>query len=283
MLKHEAQTVPSSRDASPPAASLPNLMTPPILEFDPAPTAILEPSELRPKQTIPQRLVLCFFQDVLTKLRDEGRLIVRDDVRVGSEIGRNPVYQLRDQDILVLHPGVGAPLAGAFLEEMIATGSTRVIACGGGGVLDSKLVMGHLIIPLSAVRDEGTSYHYLPPEQAALAHPKAVAAIEATFAQHKLPFVKGKTWTTDGLYRETRAKTARRREQGCLIVEMETAAFFAIAEFRNIVFGQILYGGDDLTGEIWDSREWDKDTSMRERLFWLAIEACGKLEGEGKE
>ena len=252
-------------------------MTASILEFDPSPTAILEPSEIRPKQAIPPRLVLCFFQDVLHKLRDEGVLIEREDVRVGSEIGRNPVYQLHNHDLLVLHPGVGAPLAGGFLEEMIATGSTHVIACGGGGVLDSSLVMGHLVIPTSAIRDEGTSYHYLPPEAEAVAHPDAVAAIEATFAKHNLPFVKGKTWTTDGLYRETRAKTARRREQGCVIVEMETAAFCAIAQFRNVVFGQILYGGDDLTGEIWDSREWDKDTSMRERLFWLAVEACQQL------
>ena len=252
-------------------------MTASILEFDPTPTAILEPSEMRAKQDIPCRLVLCFFQDVLHKLRDEGMLVEREDVRVGSEIGRNPVYQLLNQDILILHPGVGAPLAGAFLEEMIATGSTHIIACGGGGVLDSSLVMGHLIIPTSAMRDEGTSYHYLPPEQEAVAHPDAIAAIKATFDAHNLPYVTGKTWTTDGLYRETRAKTARRREQGCLIVEMETAAFFAIAHFRNVTFGQILYGGDDLTGEIWDSREWDKDTSMRERLFWLAVEACQRL------
>ena len=73
-------------------------------------------------------MVLCFFQDVLLKLRDEGVLVEREDVRVGSEIGRNPVYQLHNQNILVLHPGVGAPLAGAFLEEMIATGSTVTLA-----------------------------------------------------------------------------------------------------------------------------------------------------------
>jgi uridine phosphorylase len=84
----------------------------------------------------------------------------------------------------------------------------------------------------------------------------------------------GKSWTTDGFYRETPARMARRRAEGCLAVEMESAAFFAVAQMRGVTFGQILYGGDDLTGEQWDDREWDRQTSTREKLLWLAAEAC---------
>ena len=58
---------------------------------------------------------------------------------------------------------------------------------------------------------------------------------------------------------------------------METAALCAVAQFRGTLFGQILYGGDDLTGEVWDRRDWHKLTSTREKLFWLAAEACLKL------
>ena len=54
---------------------------------------------------------------------------------------------------------------------------------------------------------------------------------------------------------------ALRRSEGCLTVEMETAAFCAVAQFRGVTFGQILYGGDDLTGENWDGRSWQKLTS----------------------
>ncbi len=68
----------------------------------------------------------------------------------------------------------------------------------------------------------------------------------------------------------------RRREAGCLTVEMEAAAFFAVAEFRGVMLGQMPYSGDNLDGENWDAREWQSH-SVRERLFWLAAEACFEL------
>lgn len=249
----------------------------PILEYDDASTAVIEPSRVIKRRDVPRGCIFCFFQDVLTKLRDEGTLVERNDVRLGSEIGRNPTYYLPSHDLLVIHPGVGAPLAGGFLDEMIAYGCRDFIACGGAGVLQDGLVMGHLVVPDSAVRDEGTSYHYLPPSRTVAAHPDAVAAIETTLAKHKIPFVQGRTWTTDAPYRETREKVAHRIAEGCITVEMEAAAFFAIAQFRQVRFGQILYGGDDLSGEIWDNRDWQRAGSVREQLFWLAAEACQKL------
>jgi purine-nucleoside phosphorylase len=66
----------------------------------------------------------------------------------------------------------------------------------------------------------------------------------------------------------------RRRAEGCLTVEMEAAAFFAVAQFRGVQFAELLYGGDDLSGSEWDSRQWESHTSVREKLFWLAAEAC---------
>ena len=84
----------------------------------------------------------------------------------------------------------------------------------------------------------------------------------------------GKTWTTDAFYRETSAKVRLRKEEGCLTVEMEAAAFFAVACFRGVDFAQLLYGGDDVSGETWDSRDWVNRHSARESLFWLAAEAC---------
>jgi purine-nucleoside phosphorylase len=92
--------------------------------------------------------------------------------------------------------------------------------------------------------------------------------------QHAVPYIVGKTWTTDAFYRETPGKVARRREEGCLTVEMEAAAFFAVARFRDVDFGQILYGGDDVSGEAWDTRRWNQRSSVREELFWLSVEAC---------
>ncbi len=248
----------------------------PILEFDSTREAMLEPTRLARLEGIPERAVICFFQDVITQMSQNHTTRVIKHLK--SEIGTNPVYELEyhGQKVVVVHPGVGAPLAVGVLEEMIALGCTKFIACGGAGVLDNTIAVGHVVIPTSAVRDEGTSYHYLPPSREVNASPEGVTAIEETLAAHQVAYIKGKTWTTDGLFRETKGKVKLRKQEGCLTVEMEAAAFFAVAQFRGIQFAQLLYGGDDVGSETWDSREWITH-SVRDKLLWLAVEACLKL------
>ncbi len=247
----------------------------PILEYDAAPEAIIEPRRVLKPIDIPEHCVLCFFQDVITKLCDNNSCVHY----LASEIGKNPVYRLlyEGQEMAVMHPGVGAPLAAAFLEEAIALGCRKFIACGGSGVLNAEIAVGHVVIPSTAIRDEGTSYHYLPPSREVYASQAGIAALETVLKRHHIPYVIGKTWTTDAVYRETRAKMVRRKAEGCITVEMEAAAFFAVAQFRDVPFAQILYGGDDLSGDEWDRRDWMGRVSTREKLFWLAVEAVLEL------
>lgn len=249
----------------------------PILEYDIDPAAIIEPKYVHKPVDVPEYCVLCFFQEVVTQVCSEGNARVVS--HLNSEIGLNPIYELdvNGQKLAMVHPGVGAPLAAAFLEELIALGCRKFIACGGAGVLNREIAVGHIVVPNAAVRDEGTSYHYLPPSREVVANADGVKAIVATLQKHTVPYVVGKTWTTDALYRETRTKMERRKAEGCITVEMEAAAFFAVAQFRGVTFGQILYGGDDLSGEVWDSRGWYKQASTREKVFWLAAEACLRL------
>jgi uridine phosphorylase len=246
----------------------------PILEFDSAPEAMLEPSRIIKSIDIPEHAVACFFQDVITQLCQQHKARVIKHLK--SEIGTHPVYELdvAGKRLAVFHPGVGAPLAAALLEEVIALGCKKFIACGGAGVLDGTLAVGHAIVPIAAIRDEGTSYHYLPPGREVSASPAGVAALERVLKAHQIEYVLSRTWTTDGVYRETPAKVQLRKAEGCLTVEMEAAAFFAVAQFRGVQFAQILYSGDDLSGSEWDHRHWDKHASVREKLFWLAAEAC---------
>jgi uridine phosphorylase len=245
----------------------------PILEFDPAASAVIDPGSSAGAVDVPPHVVLCFFQDVIEKVvtEHEGRQI--DELI--SEIGHNPIFELTFDGarLAVVHPGVGAPLAAGFLEELIARGCRAFVACGGAGVLVPDLALGHVIVPTAAVRDEGTSYHYMAPTREATPSARAVDAIVATLGRHHVPFVTGKTWTTDGLYRETRGKVTHRVAEGCLTVEMEAAAFFAVAAFRDVALGQLLYAGDDLSGDAWDSRGWDDHAEGRELLFRLAAEA----------
>ncbi|MBN1876540.1 MAG: nucleoside phosphorylase [Anaerolineae bacterium] len=244
----------------------------PLLEFDPSRNAIIEPHKILKPVDIAEHCVICFFQEVIDKLVEAG---AKQVIASKSEIGWHPIYEttFNDQRVAFFHPGIGAPLAAGLLEEAIARGCRKFIACGGAGVLDREIAVGHIVIPISAVRDEGTSYHYLPPSREVHAQPEAIAAIEHVLERHSISYVVGKTWTTDAFYRETPDKVQRRRDEGCLTVEMEAATFFAVARFRNVLFGQMLYGGDDVSGIDWDTREWDRH-DVREHLFWLAAEAC---------
>ncbi len=249
----------------------------PILEYDPEPTAIIQPSLPGVERPIPERAVLCFFQEVLCQLAAAGQLLQVG--HVSSEMGPVPLYRLEwnELSLLVFHPGVGAPLAAGFLEEVIAGGARKFIACGGAGVLQKEIVAGHPVILNAAVRDEGTSYHYLPPGQEVSASPRPTTALEETLQSRGLPYLVGKSWTTDGIYRETAARRRQRLKEGCLVVEMEAAAFFAVAQFRGVEFGQIVYGGDLVVPEGWDTRDWLNRKDSRQMLFWLAVEACCKL------
>jgi uridine phosphorylase len=123
----------------------------------------------------------------------------------------------------------------------------------------------------------------LPPSREVAADREVVAAIIATLERRNVPFVTGKTWTTDAIYRETRAKIAHRAAEGCITVEMESAACFAVASFRRVRFGQILYAGDDLSGDLWDERGWKRHASGREQVFWLAADSVMGLTEPGNQ
>jgi uridine phosphorylase len=253
-------------------------MTYPILEFDPAPEAFIEPSKIIRAQDLPEHCVICFFKEVIDKVIAEHGAKVAVENR--WEDGPHCIYEISYQGkrLAFFHPGVGAPIAAGLLEEAIAFGCRKFMACGGCGVLEKEIAVGHLIVVSGAVRDEGVSYHYLPPAREVTANPQGVEALTRTLDAHGVPFRVAKTWTTDAPYRETANKIARRREEGCLTVEMESAAFIAVAQFREVMFGQVLYGGDDLSGIEWDSRHWTSRKEIRESLFWLCAEACLSLE-----
>ena len=244
----------------------------PILEFDPDPKAIVSPEGLNLSGDLPEHCVITFFQDVIERLVEEG--LLREIAELRSAMGRHPFYELgfEDSHIGLFHPGVGAPLAAALLEEIIAQGCSKFIACGGAGVLDGDIAVGRVLVPVSAVRDEGTSYHYLPPGSEIEPSGEAVGAIERTLKRRNVEYVLTKTWTTDGVYRETPGRIALRRSQGCLTVEMEAAALFAVARFRNAQLGYMLYAGDDVSGDKWDARGWQDRGPVREQLLWLLVQ-----------
>jgi uridine phosphorylase len=248
----------------------------PLTEFDADSAPIIQPRPTSVLGPVPEHAVICFFREVIDGVCGDGQAEVV--ATFSWEHGSHKLYSLPigDRRVAVLHPGVGAPLACGLFEEMISAGCRKFVACGGAGAVVPGLALGHVVIPSAAVRDEGTSYHYLPPSREVEADAATVAVLSKALEERDVPHVVGKTWTTDAPYRETRNKIAARRAEGCITVEMETAAFLAVAQHRGVVFGQYLYAGDDVSGDTWDHRHWHT-SAARQDLFWLAAQAVLQL------
>jgi len=249
----------------------------PILEFDKDKNALIRPERIIKPINIAERAVICFFSDAIEQILSEYHHKVV--THLSLEGFKIPVHEIEHngERIALVQAIVGAPLAAAFIEELTAYGCKKFIACGGCGVLQKDIAVGHLIIPVSAVRDEGTSYHYIPPSREISMSNHVVEAIVTALNENNAPYIKAKTWTTDAFYRETPAKIQCRKEEGCVTVEMEASAFLAAAQYNDVDFGQILYAGDSLAGDEWDNRAWTSRTDIRESVLKLALNACLKL------
>ena len=245
----------------------------PILEFDEDKNAFIRPSNMiKPIEGIADRCVLCFFSEAIEKIIAEHSHEIRTHFL--SEGINYPLYELdyKGEKIALIQAAVGAPLAAAQIEELSAMGCKKFIACGMCGVLQKELVVGHLIIPTTAVRDEGTSYHYVEPAREITANERVVRVIENTLLEKKIPYIKAKTWTTDAFYRETPQKIAQRKNEGCVAVEMEASAYMAASQYNNVEFGQILCSGDSLAGTEWDSRNYVKRIDIREYVLGVTLD-----------
>ena len=249
----------------------------PILEFDSCKNAYIEPSALIKPIDIAECCVISFFRDVIEAKNTSGQL--KQVASINSETLSIPVYETiyNGKRVALTLGFLGSAGSAGVLEELIAMGCKKFIVCGGAGVLQKGIAVGHLIIPTHAVRDEGTSYHYIEPSREIECNQHALEVIEREFLKDNIKYIKSKTWTTDAFYRETKDKVALRISEGCVTVEMEAAALFAVAKFRNVILGQILYGGDDLSGEEWDGREWNSREEVRKNLVDLSVKICSEL------
>jgi len=249
----------------------------PILEFDTDKNAFIKPSDVIKRIDITERCVLCYFPEAIEKILSEyPNKIVSHFKSDGFDF---PIFEVdyNGEEIALVQAATGAPVAAAQIEELTALGCRKYITCGGCGVLQKDIAVGRLIIPTAAIRDEGTSYHYIEPAREITADERVVKVIESVLADRNVPYIKAKTWTTDAFYRETPAKISQRKSDGCVTVEMETSAFIAVSRYNNVEFGQIYYAGDDLSGDEWDRRDWFNKPDIREFVLRLAIDACLKM------
>ncbi|MEU6696304.1 nucleoside phosphorylase [Pseudonocardia sp. NPDC046786] len=247
----------------------------PLIEDDLADEGVIRATSLvRRPPDMPDTAVLCWFPEVVDAL---GAGDARALSVLRTELGRTPVWRTHGpagRPVAVLHPGVGAPLAAMFLENLVAMGVRRIVGVGGAGALRHELTLGHAVVLGSVLRDEGTSFHYLPPSRTLDADPAGIAVLERALGDASIPWVVGRCWTTDAVYRETPGRIDRRRDEGCAVVDMEASALVAAARRLGIGYGQVFLAADSLAGPEWEHRGWTTAHDARSGLFGLAVAAA---------
>ncbi len=238
----------------------------PILEFDDNETAKLNPTSFVDRLFETDKLIITFFPEVIDKLADEGKITLERTIG-----GENPVliYRFLDDDVLITLGQVGCPACAGNLDLFHAMGITKVMFCGGGGVLDKNIEVGQILVVDGAIRDDGFSYHYIEPARYIYTDAEITEKIIQYLNDHSISYLRGLTWTTDALFRETRDKIALRKAEGAKIVEMEQAGCIAVAQFRGFQYGALIYGGDDVSQDEWCNRSWRSRKGIRYDLVAL--------------
>jgi uridine phosphorylase len=136
---------------------------------------------------------------------------------------------------------VGAPFAVLVSEQLIASGCRHIIGYSSAGAICHELDLPCLVVPDRALRDEGTSYHYLPPDEWAEVDWQLPVSLAQQAHACGLPVHRGATWTTDAPYRETATQVERHRTAGVLSVEMEAAALMALARVKRAEIASLLH------------------------------------------
>lgn len=249
-------------------------------EFDPSREAVFNPCIGHPPMPgFPKVAVSCFsfvtFQRLLEGLDAQPIALLK------TASQRFPVYKAcyKGVDVALYLSGVGAPVCGGELEEVFSMGAEAVVLFGTCGVLDREIEDCAVILPTSALRDEGTSYHYAPPGDEIAVNTCYGQLFADMLEELHISHHTGKCWTTDAMYRETREKVARRKAQGCICVDMECASCAAVAQFRGKDVLHFFYAADNLDAEEWDQRSLSNSAMLEEkdRVALLALEAAARI------
>ncbi len=218
-------------------------------------TPLFEPSKVfgrvRTKANIPKKVILIYSRKLAYVWERELKLR-RDRYLTGRLVNAIAVYRSKMlKNTIVVLIGIGAPITAVVTEELISFGAEEFLIMGAAGALNKKLDFADFVICTKAVRDEGTSHHYL--KNSIFVEPDAqlTKKLEAAATHNKGGLFKGPTWTIDAPYRETAHEVAHYRNKGVLTVEMEAAALFAVAKKKKAKAAALFVISDLLDPEGW--------------------------------
>ncbi len=174
----------------------------------------------------------------------------------------------------------GAPSAVILLEELIAFGVNRIVFVGYCGSIQDEVGLGEVVLPTYAVREEGTSYHYLPGREECRPDRTLFGALGLKLQKRGVDATAGPVWTTDALYRETGKKIERYRGQGVLAVDMEISALFAVGALRRVGVVALLLVSDCFSCGRWTPGFFDPLVVEKERdISAVILDWVGGLVG----
>lgn len=244
----------------------------PILEYDDNPRAVIMND--RHEVALPHRAVFAFLGDVVDTYASS---IDAEILEVYHTISRDTnIYRIRhkEEELCLCRAPLGGSAAVQLLDFLLGHGVKQVVAVGSCGAL-APLPENAFLLPVKALRDEGASYHYLPPSRYVETASRLRAHMKQVLEGKGLVCSECTTWTTDGFYRETEDLVSYRREEGCLVVEMECASLAACAQFREAEFAQLLYTADSLAeAGKYDARSWGEASVLPALYLCLDIAAA---------
>ena len=222
-----------------------------------------------PEIPAPAGAIICLQRGLPQRLRRREKIR-----RLGRLMGDLYAVKATEGRVVVLTDfGLGAPLVAAQAEELIALGARRLVSVALAGGIQPDLEPGATVVADAAIRDEGTSHHYLAPGREVSADPALVSALRGRLSSKGITVHAGRTWSTDAPYRETREEVRTYQAEGVLAVDMELAALLAVAAARGVAAAGVLVVGDSLAGGTWrpPERLEEMERSL-ERAYRAAIE-----------
>ncbi|PSQ20891.1 phosphorylase [Halobacteriales archaeon QS_8_65_32] len=221
-------------------------------------------------EAVPDSIVLCYHDGLFEHARERS---VRE---IEGTFGECHALDGTDNEVGVVGEfGIGAPVTAITMESLVVRGAKRFVSVGHVGSLDPGVGIGDLVVCDRAVRDEGTSHHYVESERYAAASPPLVEALCAGLDTAGETYEQGATWTTDAVYWEAIEEVETYREEGVLTVDMEAAATFAIAAHRGVEAGALFTVSDYLDPPDWEPRFAETLPHLR-RAFDLAVRALDR-------
>ena len=137
---------------------------------------------------------------------------------------------------------IGGPYSVLIAEQLHVSGARLILGLTSAGRVSPRLPLPSYVIPSCAVRDEGTSFHYLPPDERVFAPTLLLnGLLEEEVSLLGITVAQGCVWTTDAPYRETKSQLARHSADGVLAVDMQTASLFAFATARHANVGVVAH------------------------------------------